>query len=207
MRNKKLRYYLRGLGIGILVTAVILGIAGKDTEELTDAQIRERAMELGMVDSNSLVLAELQKGDEQLAEATEQSQPQPTEDESAETEQTETSETESEPSESEDETQTAETESSEKTENETVGMEAVETEPQPENETQNTEVVSITIKAGASSYTVAKDLAEAGLVADARAYDTYLCDNGYSQSIHVGTYEITFGATDEEIAKIITGKN
>ena len=45
----KLKYYLRGLGIGMIVTALILGISfshrqGQETQTLTDDQIRERAV-------------------------------------------------------------------------------------------------------------------------------------------------------------------
>ena len=55
----KLKYYLRGLGIGMIVTALILGISfshrqGQETQTLTDDQIRERAEQLGMVDSSEL---------------------------------------------------------------------------------------------------------------------------------------------------------
>ena len=47
----KLKYYLRGLGIGIICTAIIMGIAlsGNKKETLTDAEIIERAKLLGMV--------------------------------------------------------------------------------------------------------------------------------------------------------------
>ena len=47
----KLKYYLRGLGIGIICTAIIMGIAlsGNKRETLTDAEIIERARLLGMV--------------------------------------------------------------------------------------------------------------------------------------------------------------
>ena len=39
----KLKYYLRGLGIGILVTAVIMGVTqGSRKETLSDREIRER---------------------------------------------------------------------------------------------------------------------------------------------------------------------
>lgn len=45
----KLRYYMRGLGIGIFVTAILMAVTihGK-TERLTDEQIIERAEALGM---------------------------------------------------------------------------------------------------------------------------------------------------------------
>ena len=47
----KLKYYLRGLGVGIICTAIIMGIAlsGNKKEALTDTEIIERARLLGMV--------------------------------------------------------------------------------------------------------------------------------------------------------------
>ena len=59
----KLKYYLRGLGIGMIVTALILGISfshrqGQETQTLTDDQIRERAEQLGMVDSTAPTLGQ-----------------------------------------------------------------------------------------------------------------------------------------------------
>ena len=49
----KLKYYLRGLGIGIVVTAIIMSFT-RQPEKLTDAQIKLRAHELGMVERNVL---------------------------------------------------------------------------------------------------------------------------------------------------------
>ena len=57
----KLRYYLRGLGIGIVVTAIIMSFT-RQPEKLTDAQIKMRALELGMIEES--VLADLQKDEE-----------------------------------------------------------------------------------------------------------------------------------------------
>ncbi len=56
--NSKLRFYLRGLGIGILVTAVILIAVKLSTGngEMTDAEIKRRAAELGMVEANTYSL-------------------------------------------------------------------------------------------------------------------------------------------------------
>lgn len=44
----KLKYYIRGLGIGILITTIVLSVGGKK-EKLTDKEIIARARELGMV--------------------------------------------------------------------------------------------------------------------------------------------------------------
>ena len=57
----KLKYYLRGLGIGIVVTASIMSFT-RQPEKLTDTQIKARALELGMVEKN--VLADLQEKEE-----------------------------------------------------------------------------------------------------------------------------------------------
>ena len=43
----KLKYYLRGLGIGILVTTVILSLAGVGRKNMTDEEVVKRAKELG----------------------------------------------------------------------------------------------------------------------------------------------------------------
>lgn len=50
-----LKYYLRGLGLGIIVTALVMGIAaGGRKESLSDAEVRARAKELGMTEKTVL---------------------------------------------------------------------------------------------------------------------------------------------------------
>ena len=42
-----LKYYMRGLGVGIVVTTLIMGIlTGREKETLSDDEIRERARSL-----------------------------------------------------------------------------------------------------------------------------------------------------------------
>ena len=53
----KLKYYLRGLGIGILVTVLLLTITSGKRGTMTDEEIKERARALGM--SESGVLADM----------------------------------------------------------------------------------------------------------------------------------------------------
>ena len=66
------------------------------------------------------------------------------------------------------------------------------------------EKVKFTIKSGTGSRAVCNQLAEAGLIEDAAAFDQYLIDSGYSKRISAGNFEIPVGASDEEIAKIIS---
>ena len=174
----KLKYYLRGLGIGMIVTALILGISFSNRQDqtsqiMTDDQIREREAERGMVDSSELTLAALQNSEKQPTEGT-----------------------------PEETTQTQEQNNIE-AEPETT----VPAEPEVTEAPQRTQTASITIQRGDDSGSASRRLYEAGLVENAKAFDNYLCNNGYSRSINPGTYEIAPGASEEEIAKIITGKH
>ena len=64
---------------------------------------------------------------------------------------------------------------------------------------------TLTIYRGYSSWTVAKILAQESIVEDAKAFDDYLCKNGYDKRIRVGSFVIPEGSDEATIAKIITG--
>lgn len=55
----KLKYQMRGLGIGMIVTALLMGVSAGRGIPLSDAEIRARALELGMVESDSLKLSDI----------------------------------------------------------------------------------------------------------------------------------------------------
>lgn len=194
----KLKYYLRGLGIGMIVTAMILGISFSNRQDqisqiMTDDQIRERAAELGMVDSSELTLAALQNSAKQPTEGTPEETTQTQEQNNIEAVPETTQEPEA----------TAEPEP----EPEKTAAPETTAEPEVTEAPQRTQTASITIQRGDDSGSVSRRLYEAGLVENAKAFDNYLCNNGYSRSINPGTYEIAPGTSEEEIAKIITGKH
>lgn len=206
----KLKYYLRGLGIGMIVTALILGISFSNRQDqtsqiMTDDQIRERAAELGMVDSSELTLAALQNSEKQPTEGTpeETTQTQEQNNIEAEPETTVPAETQAtvEPETTQESEATTEPEPEKTAEPETTA------EPEVTEAPQRTQTASITIQRGDDSGSASRRLYEAGLVENAKAFDNYLCNNGYSRSINPGTYEIAPGTSEEEIAKIITGKH
>ena len=59
----KLKYYLRGMGIGIILTAIVMGFAlGGRKATISDAEVIERAKALGMVDPTSGVLTQPSNG-------------------------------------------------------------------------------------------------------------------------------------------------
>ena len=67
----KLKYYLRGMGIGIILTAVVMGFAlGGRKATISDAEVIERAKALGMVDPTSGVLSSSSIGAETDEETT-----------------------------------------------------------------------------------------------------------------------------------------
>ena len=195
----KLKYYLRGLGIGILVTTVILSLAGVGRKNMTDEEVVKRAKELGMAESTLL---------SDLPDQTKTDEVRPTEPEISL--QPETSEPEAGP-EPEEPASTPETPAApeETTTTQETPAAPEETPVSTEDGNPDTppgETVTLVIGRGESSTTVSKNLKKAGIVEDAAAFDRFLCNNGYDKKIITGTYEIPYGASEEEIAKIITRK-
>lgn len=200
----KLKYYLRGLGIGIVVTTLIFTLTSGEKETLSDAEIRERAYQLGMVDSSSLTLGALQ----QSSEDTELTENLIEQESSAEQESQEEQESQA-AQESTDLEENGNSEETQVTQGDAENESPEET-AQPVNGSVTTvtgaETVTITIQSGVSSLAVCRELEKAGLIEDAQSFDNYLCSIGYSRSINTGVFEIAFGTSEEEIAKIITRK-
>lgn len=204
----KLKYYLRGLGTGMVVTALILGISGSfsDKGTMTDEEIRARAKELGLVERTTLSEAVMQAEENEDIILPEESK---TEILSEEPESTEEASEENLESEQETDKQEADEQANDK--QETGEQEAVrEEEASPEENAPfgmpaEAGTVSLQIIRGDSSVSVSKRMEELGLIDDASAYDRYLCQNGYDKKIRTGTYEIPVNATQEEIARMITG--
>lgn len=195
----KLKYYMRGLGIGIVVTALLMGFAiSKQKEPMTDEEIKQRALEMGMIAQDGVLADDLgdQMPEEIIAEVS---------DNDAEAEMmSEAATTDEEIAVGEDET-SAITDSVEEEETTEENKPADdETDEDAMEEVAVEGFVVITVSGGDGSRTVANKLQEAGLIEDAAAYDVFLCQNGYDKRIATGNHEIPMGATEEEIAKEIT---
>ena len=185
-----LKYYLRGLGVGIVVTALIMGIAAgvNSKEKLSDSEIRERAKELGMVEESTVLADTLAQGNGNSPQ--EEAMPSQTPEATAEPTQ------EPAPAPSQKPADTSEKAPTQAPE-ETPGTQEASSAGQSES-------VRIEVVSGDSSVTVCKKLAQAGLVESASEYDSYLCGNGYDKSIRAGVFEIPVDAGEKEIAEIIT---
>lgn len=173
----KLKYYLRGLGIGILVTAAILTIVYHTKGSMSDSQIMKRAAQLGMVMAST-------EDDTLFAQTTQ-----------VDTTIEETGTISVEETTTVVETTEAVTEAS--TEKPTEAPTKAPTEPAA------AEAV-LTISPGMYSESVSAELVRLGIITNQKEFNSYLVNNGYAECIQTGDFKIKADMSYDEIARIIT---
>ena len=215
-----LKYYLRGLGVGIVVTSLILGIGlGSRKETLSKEEIKERARELGMVEESITVAEAAAQKEEEAQEAEATVAPVPEENAESDAEPIVNAEPEvssepavstgAAPETSEEPNVSAASEPAASTAPEAgappeAGVKPVADEAEEDSGTApEKEIVDITINPGEGSYVISQKLEQSGLIDDAAEYDAYLCDNGYHTKLRAGVHKIPMGSTREEIAKLL----
>lgn len=193
----KKKYFVRGLGIGIIFGALIMLAAyltsGKGS--LSDEEVIKRAQELGMVKKSEYVLDSEVTSEETTTEAVTTEAPATTEKATEAT--TEAPVT----TEKATEAATTEAATTEKATTEKATTEAATTE-QTDTKTKAT----ITVSGGMSSETISSLLEDAGLVDSASKFNSFLVQNGYDKKLETGSFDISGGMTYEEIAGILTTK-
>lgn len=215
----KLRYYMRGLGIGMLVAALVLVLSGNTGGRMSDEAIKSRAAELGMIEKDKTVLGEV--GNKETSEdnaktgSKEESPPALPDKEAQEKEEVkepaadkekEAPDTQPEGAEASEQPESAPLSEQEALANE-IEEKAKEIEERAQEVAENAaakEAVTFVVQRGDSSISVARRAESAGLVSSAADFDVFLCQNGYDKRISIGSYEIAQGATQKEIADVIT---
>lgn len=201
----KLKYYLRGLGIGIICTAIIMGIAlsGNKKETMTDTEIIERARLLGMV----------MPGDTEELPETEEGQESPDDNLARPQEvQSEESGSHIDGSKMEDgsvDKQESDSGTKSGQEDKETADDKAEQPNQDDSAAQqgaSPKMIRIEIAAGEFSAAVSQKLYQAGLVSDAEEFNKYLTQKGADQTLRVGVYEIPEGATQDQIIDILQNK-
>lgn len=188
-KDIKLKYYLRGLGTGIVITTLVLTISfnvrsctAKDNkEETTTKEI-----------SNEEKTTKETTADEKTTKDT-------SKDKSTEEKTTKEKTTK--------ETTTKETTTEEETTEKQTEEKTTEEKKTEESTTQKVvpnQKAILTISSGMSSERVSAELEQAGIVESADEFNKYLYQMGYERILRVGTYEIEAGTSYEEIARIIT---
>lgn len=181
----KRKYFVRGLGVGIVFGALIMFVAymtsGKN--RMSDEDIIKRAQELGMVKQSEYVL----ESDVTSEETT-----------------TEEITTEKVTTEAPTTTEKATTEAPTTTEKATT--EKTTTEAATTEKADTSTKTTVTVTGGMTSESISSALANAGVVDDASKFNSYLVANGYDMKLETGSFEFTAGMSYEEIAKILTQK-
>ena len=200
----KLKYYLRGLAVGILVTTIILAISFSQTKkELSDQEVINRAKQLGMVMADS----------GKIEDYREDTQTETGQSEQGETEENVTGETQNGAEDNEgvtgdngtgtgdNGTVTGDNEGGIGDNEGGTGDNGTGTEDAG-SDTEG-KMVTFVISKGQFGRQISESLKKEGLVDDAEAFMKYLGETGKSEEILPGTYEIPMGSTYEEIVKIL----
>ena len=206
----RLKYFLRGLGIGIAVTTIILAISHSANRRMSDSEVIERARELGMTyttaaqestSDNGASQENTKESDDTSSDDVSSTEPSSSENES----ETETS-TEEEASSVQETTSVRETTSAQPVTETTTPQETTTQEPQTETENvtepeAGTVVTyTLTIASGMSSNTVCEMLKRAGIIENSVDFDNFLVGSGYADRIRVGSFEVNSGMSYEELA-------
>lgn len=171
----RLKYYLRGLGLGIIFTCVILMIFSNGNKS-KDTSVVE--------DSNGIELTEAVGNDFDSNEEEEQSV-------------TDESNNDENDSNSNDEIQSLDENINKPIDNQTVN------EITGDSGELESEYVSLVIEQGDIARDVAEKLYEDGIINDVEAFRKYLGETGVSHTLHAGEYQIKVGATFEEIVEVL----
>ena len=194
----KIKPYLKGMGIGIIVTSLILIISGNLNKGMSDEDVIKRAKELGMVESTTLGKPYVNDGSSSI--------------ENAEViDDTDESLVSSNNVNNDDKIKTdnnADNNTNASDANKEISNNTSSSDNGKDTSTAKTnskKTVTVTISSGQSSETVSNSVKEAGLAEDDTAFNKYLCENGYDKRLRVGTYEIPEDADFETVSKYLCG--
>lgn len=212
----KLKYYLRGLGAGMILSTVILSfILGKQVQvELTEEQIIERAEALGMEKKKSTVNVDYDAINQSINGSTEVDSSSEGENANDKSEENISGVN----TENEKENQAEETDVSDEEKQETISdnKESNETTGQDiENSTTDGQELvikeqpitkTIVIRPGMTANQVSKLLEDQGVISSANEFRLYLIDQKLTEKIISKKIEIEVNATFKEIATMITDR-
>lgn len=230
----KLRYFIRGLGIGIVFTAIVMSLSLQAARSriirenaLTKEEIMEKAMGYGMIlDSTEDTTPIEQNESSQVKQDEEENQnsDNQNEDESKDVDvqqkdddeqQEENKNAESDKEEvdssvdsQEDEEEVKqETKDSDSDKDTDISEGDTEESSNKEESIVSIDYIPIKITSGMTATDVGKLLKEKKVIEDVDEFRSYMSEQGYSSKILIGNYLIPVNATYKKIANIITKKH
>lgn len=200
----RLKYYLRGLGLGIIFAVFIMMVGYRNHgSSMSDSEIIEKAKALGMVETkDSSGMKSDKKTDNKIDEKSDKkidtSEPDTTisDTSAAEDTQTGTDNTDADNIASTADADT--TASSDAAATDSAASDAA----QPQ---QNT-TFTVTVGSGDTCRMIAERLQAAGIIDDAEKFRAYMGQKGVDQFIADGSHEIPYGASYDDIINILTQK-
>lgn len=203
----KWKYFLRGLGVGILLTSLLLCFSYRTTSS-GETDVVEQAKKLGMVFPKGTLEPPV-ASDVPVSSAA--SEPLPTQippntnvsngagmtgNEAASQTQPEAQQPEAQQPEAK---QPADQQAAQQPEAQQAAESTGKTDKKGAGK-------KYTVKAGSTSTMIAQEMKAAGVIDSVEAMDDYMTKSGLSRKIQPGDYTIPEGASYEEIARIITGQ-
>ena len=216
--SKKHKYYMRGIGVGIVICALILIVARINRPAtISNDEIISRARALGMVDPGDLSLSAAnglgsddggavngngadQGGNTGVADA-DPVQNGGTDTPGTDIDQNDGTDT---PGTDTDQNDGTDTPGTDIDQNDGTDTQTTDTDQGGNTDNQEQSYAVLVIERGNSSNVVADKLQALGVIEDSKDFDRYLVNHGYANRISVGTFQIPYGSGYEFIAKTIT---
>lgn len=206
----KRKFYLRGLGLGILVTSIVFIIAGP--KELSDEDIIKRATELGYVkeESSSIGIKDLLNKETpkptqpvhtvEIPESVSTPVPTPT------ISPTETPTPSLTPVPTNTPMPTPTNTPTPVPSNTPTPTPTNTPTPVPTEAPTQVTTANIVVEPGNSASIVCKKMEEKGIVNDGNEFRNYLVNRNLTDFINIGTFSMSSDMSFEELTKILTGK-
>ena len=185
------KYLLRGIGIGIIIGALIMYVAAATMGGSKADSSTDEAVVATEEKTTEAVTTEEKTTEEKTTEA-------------VTTEEKTTEEKTTEEVTTEEKTTEEKTTEEKTTEEKTTEEKTTEAATEKASDEKSGDKVSITVTSGMPSETISKLLEDNGLVDSADDFNAWLIEKGYEDDLHVGTFEIKKGSSFDEIAKLLT---
>ena len=201
----RLKYYLRGLGLGIIFAVFIMMVGYRNHgSSMSDSQIIEKAKALGMVETeDSSGMKTDNKTDGKTDKKIDTSEPDTS---TADTSTAEDTQTGTDNTDADNTTDTADADT-------TAPSDAAATDPAASDaagtdaaQPQQNTTFTITVGGGDTCRMIAERLQTAGIIDDAEKFRVYMGQKGVDQFIADGSHEIPYGASYDDIINILTQK-
>lgn len=183
----KFKYYLRGVGVGIMVAAIILSIAfARFKPQMSADEIRKEAKKLGMVEATEVNNNQKDeesgsnKDEKNISGGNSEAQGEDAEDKKI----AENNQDDNKPDENKS-----------------------DDDSDDEAESDDEKKVKFVVKGGEFSDVVSENLKDAGFIKNAERFNKWLMKHGYDSKIQPGVYYIKKGAKYKEIAETLTENN